>query len=143
MPELAKATKATVIPVLRYRDANAAIEWLDRAFGFRAHLVVSGEGDVIEHAQLSFGAGMVMLGSVRDDEFGRLMTHPDETGGRETMSAYVVVTDVDAHCARATAAGAQIVMPPADQDYGGRLYVCRDLEGHLWSFGSYDPWTDG
>lgn len=140
MTDLAKATRATVIPVLRYRNAKAAIDWLDRAFGFKAHLVAPGEGDLIEHAQLSFGAGMVMLGSVRDNEFGRLMAQPDETGGRETMSVYVVVTDVDAHCARATVAGAEIVMAPADQDYGGRLYICRDLEGHLWCFGSYDPW---
>jgi len=105
-----------------------------------AHLVVPGEGEQIVHAQLMFGNGMIMLGSARDDDFGKLMTHPDETGGRETMSAYVVVSDVDAHCAQASAAGATVVMAPADQDYGGRLYICRDPEGHVWSFGSYDPW---
>ena len=140
MTSMAKATRTTVIPALRYRNAKAAIDWLCRAFGFEAQLVVPGEGEQIVHAQLTFGNGMIMLGSARDDDFGKLMTHPDETGGRETMSAYVVVTDVDAHCARATVAGATVVMAPADQDYGGRLYICRDPEGHLWNFGSYDPW---
>lgn len=140
MTGLAKQTTATVIPALRYRDAKAAIEWLGRAFGFEAQLVVPGEGSQIVHAQLRFGNGMIMLGSVKDDEFGRLMTHPDETGGRETMSAYVVVADADAHYARATAAGAEIVRDIQDEDYGGRGYSCRDLEGHLWNFGTYDPW---
>ena len=140
MTELAKATRATVIPTLRYRNARAAIDWLARAFGFEPQLVVPDESGGIAHAQLRFGAGMIMLGSMRDDEYGRLMTHPDQTGGRETMAPYVIVTDVDAHCARATAAGAEIVRPPADQDFGGRLYACRDLEGRLWNFGSYDPW---
>ena len=140
MAKLAKETRATVIPALRYRDAKAAIEWLGRAFGFEAQLVVPGEGNQIVHAQLRFGDGMIMLGSVKDDEFGRLMTHPDETGGRETMTAYVVVADADAHYAQATAAGAKIVRDIQDEDYGGRGYSCRDLEGHLWNFGTYDPW---
>lgn len=142
MAESVKAARATVIPTLRYRRARTAVDWLCRSFGFEPRLVVPGEGpEEIAHAQLSFGAGMIMLGSARDDDFGRLMTHPDETGGRETMSAYVVVNDVDAHCARATAAGATVVMAPADQDYGGRLYICRDPEGHVRCFGSYDPWA--
>lgn len=140
MTGLAKQTTATVIPALRYRDAEAAIAWLGRAFGFEPQLVVPGEGSEIVHAQLRFGNGMIMLGSVKDDEFGRLMTHPDETGGRETMSAYVVVADADAHYERATAAGAEIVRDLQDEDYGGRGYSCRDPEGHLWNFGTYDPW---
>ena len=81
MSDLAKNTKATVIPCLRYRDAPAAIEWLCRAFGFEKHLVVPNQDGTIAHAQLSFGAGMVMLGSVVESEFGRLMKQPDEIGG--------------------------------------------------------------
>ncbi|MDE2640756.1 MAG: VOC family protein, partial [Chloroflexota bacterium] len=61
--------------------------------------------------------------------------------GALTSSPYVIVPDVDAHCARARAAGAEVVMEPADQDYGGRLYAARDPEGQLWNFGSYDPWA--
>jgi uncharacterized glyoxalase superfamily protein PhnB len=139
----AKNTTTTVIPVMRYRDAPAAIEWLGKAFGFEKHLVVPGENGTIEHAQLTFGNGMIMLGSARDDEFGRLVKPPQEIGGAGTQSAYVIVDDVDAHYARAKAAGAEIIKEVEDQSYGGRLYSCRDPEGHLWSFGSYDPWAKG
>jgi uncharacterized glyoxalase superfamily protein PhnB len=83
---------------------------------------------------------MIMLGSAREDEFGRWVKPPRETGGIGTQSAYVIVEDADAHYARAKAAGAEIVMELEDQDYGGRLYSCLDPEGYLWSFGTYDPW---
>lgn len=82
-----------------------------------------------------------MLGSARDDEFGKLISQPGKSG-RVTQSAYIVVPEIDAHYQRARAAGAEIVMEIADQDYGGRVYSVRDLEGHLWSFGSFDPWSD-
>jgi uncharacterized glyoxalase superfamily protein PhnB len=83
-----------------------------------------------------------MLGSVLESEteFGRLMKQPDQIGGFETQSAYVVVADADAIYARAIAAGAQIVIDIKDEDYGGRGFTCRDPEGHIWSFGTYDPW---
>jgi uncharacterized glyoxalase superfamily protein PhnB len=137
-----KNTTSTVIPALRYRDAPAAIEWLCRAFGFEQHLVVPGENGTIAHAQLTFGNGMIMLGSARDDPFGRLVKPPRETGGVGTQSPYLIVADADAHCARAVAAGADIVFALKDEDHGGRSYSCRDPEGHLWNFGTYDPWTD-
>lgn len=140
MSSLAKDTRCTMIPTFRYRDAAGAIDWLCRAFGFERHLVVPGEDGAIEHAQLVFGNGMVMLGSARDDEFGALQKPLAEPGGPVSQSPYLVVTDVDAHHARAAAAGAQVVMAPEDQPYGGRLYSCRDPEGNLWNFGSYDPW---
>jgi len=135
------ATRATIIPTMRYRDAAAAIDWLGSAFGFARHLVVPGEGGTIAHAQLVLGNGMIMLGSARDDAFGKLQKPPREVGGVGTQSAYIVIADVDAHYARAKAAGAEIVMAIKDEDYGGRGYSCRDPEGHLWSFGSYDPWA--
>jgi len=138
----AKDTVATVISCMRYRDAPAAIDWLQRAFGFEPQLVVPDAHGGIAHAQLRFGNGMAMLGSLRDDEFGKLMTHPDQTGGRETQSAYLIVDDADAAYAKAKAAGATIVMDIKDEDYGGRGFSCRDLEGHLWNFGTYDPWTE-
>ena len=131
-----------MIPALRYRDAARAIDWLCEAFGFERHLVVPGEGGVILHAQLVFGNGMMMLGSARDDDYAELQQPLPEPGGPVSQSTYVIVTDVDAHHARAAAAGAEIVMAPEDQDYGGRLYSCRDPEGNLWNFGSYDPWDD-
>ncbi|RNF82686.1 VOC family protein [Montanilutibacter psychrotolerans] len=136
-------TASTVIPCLRYRDALAAIEWLCTAFGFERHAVYA-DGNTVHHAQLTFGeGGMIMLGSVdAGGEWGERMAQPDEIGGRQTQSCCVIVADADAHFARATAAGAVVEIALADQDYGGRGYACRDPEGHLWWFGSYNPWTD-
>jgi uncharacterized glyoxalase superfamily protein PhnB len=134
---------ARIIPGLRYRHAPAAIDWLCSAFGFEKQLVVPGENDTIMHAQLTFGNSMIMLGSVRDNEVGDLMMkQPDEIGGAETQTSYLIVQDADAHYAKATAAGAQVVREIKDQDYGGRGYSCRDLEGHIWHIGTYDPWQE-
>jgi len=131
---------STIIPCLRYRDALAAIDWLQRAFGFHAQAVYA-DGDSVFHAQLTFGRGMIMLGSAgNESEWSRHAVLPEEVGGRQTQSACVIVTDVDAHYARAKAAGARIVIDIADQAYGGRGYACADPEGYLWWFGSYDPW---
>jgi uncharacterized glyoxalase superfamily protein PhnB len=140
MSSLPKNTKTTVIPCLRYRDAQSAIEWLCRAFGFEKHLIVPGEGGTIAHAELSFGNGMIMLGSVKKSEFDRLMKQPDEIGGAETQTPYVIVSDADALYARAKAAGAEVVLDIKNEDYGGRGFSCRDLEGRLWNFSTYDPW---
>ncbi len=130
---------STVIPSLRYQDARRAVRWLQEAFGFEPQLVVEGEGERIEHAQLTHGTGMIMLGSGGATEYDELVASAPE-GGRATIGLYVIVADVDGHAARARAAGAEIVSEPEDQDYGGRLYTCRDFEGNVWSFGSYDPW---
>jgi uncharacterized glyoxalase superfamily protein PhnB len=138
-----KDTTTTVVPSLRYVDAAKAIDWLCRAFGFERHLVVPGEGGAIVHAQLRYGRGMIMLGSsgAHGGGFDELVKAPAEVGGIRTQSAYVIVEDADAHLARARAAGAEIVLDIEDKDYGGRGYTCRDLEGHVWSFGTYDPWA--
>ena len=132
---------ATIIPTLRYHDAPAAIDWLCRAFGFEQHLIAREENGTVVHAQLTFGNGMIMLGSARDDEFGKLQKTPAQVGGVGTQSPYIIVVDADTHHARAVAAGATIVYALKDEDYGGRGYSCRDPEGHLWNFGTYDPWA--
>lgn len=133
---------STIIPCVRYRDAIAAIDWLCAAFGFGKHAVYA-DGDTVHHAQLTFGNGMLMLGSAdASSEWGRQIAQPGDIGMRETQSPYLIVADPDAHYARAKAAGAQIVLELKDEDYGGRGYSCRDPEGHLWNFGSYDPWHD-
>ncbi|WP_044871597.1 VOC family protein [Pseudomonas sp. LFM046] len=131
---------STAIPCLRYRDAPAAITWLCNTFGFVEHLVVAEKDGVIAHAQLSLDGGMIMLGSVRNNAYGELLRQPDESGGLGSQGIYLVVANVDAVHARALAAGATIVLPLKDEDYGGRGFTCRDPEGHLWSIGSYDPW---
>ena len=124
MSSLAKDTRTTVIPSIRYRDEPAAIQWLCEVFGFEKQLIVPNEDGSIAHAQLSFGNGMIMLG----------------TSGAETHNVYVVVSDADAVYARVRSAGAEILREIRDEDYGGRGFVCRDVEGHVWSFGTYDPW---
>ena len=143
MSQIVKTTQATVIPCLRYQDAPAAIDWLCCTFGFKQHLVVPSADGSIAHAQLSFGNGMIMLSSVQKEatEFGRLMKQPDELGGACTQSIYVVVTDADLVYLQAKAGEAKIAVDIRNEDYGGRGFSCYDLEGHLWSFGSYDPWA--
>lgn len=84
---------------------------------------------------------MVMLGSARASEFDGLQKPPSALGGAVSQSLYIIVEDADKHYARAVTAGAEIVMEIKDEDYGGRGYSCRDPEGHLWHFGSYDPWV--
>ena len=139
----AHGTTPTIIPTLRYRDAAAAIDWLCEAFGFKRHLVVPGENGAIAHAQLVLGNGMIMLGSAGDDEFGKLQQPLATSDTPVSQSPYIIVADVDAHHAIAVAAGARTVLGPEDEDYGGRGYSCRDPEGNLWNFGSYNPWEDG
>lgn len=131
---------STIIPGLRYRDAHAAIEWLCKAFGFEKHAVYENEHGRVMHAQLVYGNGMVMLGEVNPDGFGEYVAQPDEIGGRETQCACVTVNDCKAHYERAKAAGAEIIEDYAEKPYGGAGYACRDPQGHLWWFGSYDPW---
>ena len=81
-----------------------------------------------------------MLGSERDDAFGRLQSTPRSLGGT-TQSPYIIVPDADETYARAKSSGAEIVLDIKDEDYGGRGFSCRDPEGHLWNFGTYDPWA--
>ncbi|HEY4957052.1 MAG TPA: VOC family protein [Caldimonas sp.] len=140
--QTAARARSTLIPALRYRDAPAAIEWLCRVIGFEKHLVVPGPDNTIAHAQLALGGGMLMLGSVDNgSDYGTRIRQPDEIGGFETQSAYVVVADADAVLARAKAEGWVIVIDIKDEDYGGRGFSCLDPEGRLWNVGTYDPWA--
>ena len=118
-----------VWPTLRARDARALIRFLVDAFGFE-ETAVYGEGDQVHHAELAWPpGGGVMLGSVRDD--GAWPVPPGSFG------AYVVTDDPDGLCARATAAGAEIIAPLHETDYGSRDFAARDPEGNRWSFGTY------
>lgn len=133
---------SSAISCLRYRDAPAAIEWLCNTFGFERHLVLPNDDGGIAHAQLVLGAGMVMLGSASNENaYGALIKQPDEVGGAQTQTTYVVVPDADAVYARVSAAGAKVSIEIKDEEYGGRGFSCLDPEGHLWSIGSYDPWA--
>jgi uncharacterized glyoxalase superfamily protein PhnB len=123
----------SIFPALRYRDARAAIDWLAKAFGFEATLVVDSPGESVAHAELKLGDDWVMLGSESDGSDERL---PHKAGG---SSVYVVVADPDGHHERAKSVGAEIVFEPYDTDYGSREYTARDPEGNFWSFGTYRP----
>lgn len=125
-------------PTLRYTDAHAAIAFLENAFGFVAKDVFEdGEGGVA-HAQLVLDGNLIMVSTQRPNIYGMAM--PAELGG-VTGSISVTLADPEAHYARAVAAGADIITPLADKDYGGASYDVRDIGGHVWTFGSYDPWA--
>ena len=131
----------TLIPSLRYREALKMIAWLGEAFGFERNAVYMGEGDAVAHAQLTFGSGMLMLGSADNpSELSHLLRQPDEIGNAETQTIYLVVDDCDAIYASAQAAGAKMLLDLSTKEYGGKGFTCRDPEGHIWSIGSYDPW---
>jgi uncharacterized glyoxalase superfamily protein PhnB len=120
-----------VIPTFHYRDAPAAVDFLERAFGFERVHVYPGEREgQVAHAELRHGDGWVMLGSVSDNGLA---------SGPGTGSCYVVTEDVDALHERAVAAGAEIIRAPFDTDYGSRDFTARDPEGNVWNFGTYAP----
>ena len=116
-------------PSFVYRDPKAAVDFLERAFGFERGLVHEDDGRIV-HAELWHGDSCVMLGGERDDDLGQ----PPGSG-----RTYVVVEDTDAHHARAKEAGAEIIMDLVDTDYGSRDYAARDPEGNVWNFGTYRP----
>ncbi len=140
MPGSPKQTRSPVIPGLQYRDPAAAIDWLGRVFGFAAKAVAKDPEGAVMHAELAFGNGMVMLGPVNEGDFGRLLKQPNEIGGFETQSPYLIVDDADAVYERVKANGGEIAIEIEDKPYGGRGFTCRDPEEHLWSVGTYDPW---
>src|ERR1700750_3157225 len=127
-----------IFPSLRYRDANAAIDWLKDVFGFEEKAVYRGEDGVVHHAELRLGAGMIMLGQHRPDGWVGASEPNAETS---PLGIYVVLEDVDAHHAHAVAKGATLIRELVDQDYGSREYGAYDLEGNRWSFGTYDPYA--
>jgi uncharacterized glyoxalase superfamily protein PhnB len=124
------------IPFLEYDDARAALDWLGKAYGFEQTALHEGPDGKVAHAEMTFGDGMVMLGSTWENDWG--MRTPRELGG-VNQGVYVIVDDIDAHYERARAAGAEVVRALADTDYGSRDYMARDPEGNIWSFGTYRP----
>jgi uncharacterized glyoxalase superfamily protein PhnB len=129
---------------LFYVDPRRAIDFLCRAFGFSVRLLVEGEDGRIEHSELEFGCGLVMVAGAGpqyqrpEKPWTKHFASPSELG-KGTQSLCVYVDDAEAHCAQARAAGAVIVEEPKTSDYGAdywsdRGYAARDLEGHTWWF---------
>ncbi len=131
----------SVTPGLLYHEAKAAIEWLCRVFGFEARLVVAGEDGLVTHAHLVFGNGGVMLSSAEGYPFPDMCRSPRDAGGAATGEIIVYVQEVDAHYVNAVKHGAEILIALEDKPYGGRGYCCRDPEGYVWAFGSYNAWA--
>lgn len=131
----ARSAVSDIYPCLYYRDASAAIEWLERAFGFRKRLVVPGPDNRIAHSELSLGSSVVIAGSAKPER--GWVSPRDLPAVNQLICMYV--DDVDAHYARAVAAGAEIIGELRDTDYGSRGYECRDPEGNVWCFGNYRP----
>lgn len=136
------ASASTIVPAMRDRDPAKMIDWLSNAFGFARHGVYHDDAGAVVHAQLTYGSGMIMLGPNTEGDWSKYFAQPDEIGGRETQTCSITVADCDAHYAIAVAAGAEIIDPLAEKPYGGKAYGARDPEGHLWWFGSYDPWAE-
>ena len=111
----------------------------EQAFGFEKHTAVSDSDGAVIYGQMTYRGGLMMMGAVRDTDLDKLMCQPDEVGGAETQSCYIVVDDADAHYARAREAGADVVLEIKSDGLGRRGYSCRDPEGHIWNFGTYNP----
>jgi uncharacterized glyoxalase superfamily protein PhnB len=129
------ARRPTFIPALSYQDPVAALKWLERAFGFETAMLIMGRSGVYRadefHSEMRFGDGVVMIGG----EWSESLKSPQSAGGITSQTVHVhLEEDIDAHCARARAAGATILAEPSDQFYGDRTYRAQDLEGHVWSF---------
>ncbi|GHF72423.1 hypothetical protein GCM10010218_62160 [Streptomyces mashuensis] len=124
----------TICPALLYDDAKAAVRQLTEAFGFTQSALYESEDGTVLHAELEYGNGIVMIGSR-----GRGGVFDDAMASAGPAGLYVVVDDPDAHHRRAAGHGVEILMAPADQEYGSRDYMARDLEGNIWSFGTYAP----
>ncbi|MPZ80940.1 MAG: bleomycin resistance protein [Actinophytocola sp.] len=125
-----------IIPAVRYDDPDKAVAWLVEAFGLTEHTVYRDEQGKVGHAELRAGDDTVMVSGPRDPGWlGGAAANPLAS----PISVYVVVDDPRSHFDRAKAAGAAIVRDLEHMDYGSHEYSARDLEGNLWSFGTYRP----
>jgi uncharacterized glyoxalase superfamily protein PhnB len=119
-------------PSVNYLDDRAALEWLQKAFGFEPSMIITDDTGKIVHAAMKFEGAEVMIAR----EWSDIARSPKSLGGKNTQQIHVQLqADIDGHCARARAAGATIVAEPSDQFYGNRTYRAMDSEGHLWTFG--------
>ena len=124
--------RPALAPALAYQDPRSALDWLQRAFGFEVVMIIKDEQGNPVHAELRHGDGVMMIGS----EWHADTKSPASIGHKCTQTVHVQVdAQIDAHCERARAAGADIIAAPEDQFYGDRTYRARDPEGHIWTFG--------
>ncbi len=141
MKSAAKAIAGRASPGMRYRDVDKAVGFLCRAFAFELRTTEKGADGKTIYAELSFGSTIIMIAAASGFDMDRFMAQPGDIGGAETQCCYYVVDDIDAQYARARHAGCDIVIDMQTRPNGARAFTCRDIEGHLWCFGTYDPWA--
>lgn len=132
LPHDLEMGRAPIVPYISYRDADAGLRFLREAFGFEVSLRWADEDGSVQHAEVNWSGATVMLGTA---EHATLDLIERSTG----LGLYLVVDDVDEHFERAVAAGAEVVFPPEDTEWGTRRFRVRDPEGYEWSFGNYRP----
>jgi uncharacterized glyoxalase superfamily protein PhnB len=129
---MAELKRPSLTSCVYYQDPKAALEWLEKAFGFDPVMVVINEDGTLGHSEMRFGDGLIYVGREWDDDH----QSPASLGGRNTQSIHLQVeSGLDALFERAKAAGAKVLREPADQFYGDRSAMVADPEGHVWSFG--------
>lgn len=132
-----------LIAATRYRDPEAALVFLRDILGLKEHAVHRDSNGKIVHAQMALGMGLMMFGPDTESPFQQYMVHPDQTEGRETTTIYAVVDDLETRYARCLASGAKVLMALESQPHGGASFTVADPEGHVWTFGDYDPLAAG
>lgn len=122
--------RAPLMSAVCYRDPKAALTFLEAAFGFELAMLIEDDQGALVHSEMRFGNAAIMIGH----EWSEDHKSPSSLGGKNTQTVHIQIdSDVDAHCARARAAGFEILMEPATQFYGDRTYLARDPEGHIWT----------
>ena len=130
MPSVSE--RPAIVPAVVYQDSMAAFQWLQKAFGFEPAMLITDADGKLAHSEMVLEGGWIMVGN----EWSENHKSPANLGGKCTQTVHVqLAKDIDGHCERARAAGAEIVMEPENQFYGDRAYRARDLEGHIWTFG--------
>lgn len=128
------AGPSSIAPAIFYQDPMRALDWLQKAFGFELSMLITDAEGRLGHSQVTWGDGYIMVGTEWDDD----LRSPASVGGKNTQTVHIRLApddgDIDAHCERARAAGAEIIQEPSTQFYGDRTYRCRDPEGHVWTF---------
>lgn len=129
---MAMPKRAAVTPALSYLEPRAALDWLQKAFGFEIYMLIEDEAGDLVHSEMSYCDGVIMVGR----EWNANTRSPASIGGKCTQTVHIHMSeDINAHCERARAAGAEILTAPETQFYGDRTYRARDFEGHIWTFG--------
>ena len=134
MPANPPENMPRITPNVFYDDPAAALEWLEKAFGFATRSSIPGPDGAIIHAEMQVDDSVIMMSPTAGADAWK---SPQSLGGSVTLGLYVYVDDVDAHFARARSAGGTIVSEPEDMFWDDRTYVVEDLERHRWTFAQH------